>query len=236
MKAIKPIHGRSMIAHLIDRLKLAQCPDEIIICTSTKGQDAPLVDIARQEHVQVYQGHPEDVLLRLTHAAALFNVDTVVNCTADNPFVDPIYIDRLVDFHHAHGYDYSRVEGLPFGTFSYTLSYPAMVRACEIKAKTDTEVWGSYFTETGLFSWGELHVIDPQVRWPELRLTVDTLEDFELARRIFDHLHKPGEIFTLSEIVALCRQHPELVAINADVQQKPPPPIEVKIPRERSNG
>jgi spore coat polysaccharide biosynthesis protein SpsF len=176
------------------------------------------------------------VLLRLTRAAEQFGVDTVISCTADNPFVDPEYIDRLFAFHQGHGYDYSRVEGLPFGTFAYALSYPAMVQACKMKAKTDTEVWGGYFTETGQFSWGVMQVDDPGMRWPELRLTVDTPEDFELVTRIFDELYEPGDVFSLRAIVDLCRQRPDLVAINASVQQQPAPPIEVKSGQGETNG
>jgi len=227
-KVIRPIHGRPMIVHMLDRLKLARRSEEIIICTSPIAQDDPLVDIAKQEGVRCYRGHPEDVLLRLTHAAEQFEVDTVVSCTADNPFVDPEYIDRLVEFHLKHGYDYSKIEGLPFGTFSYALSYPAMVTACEIKEKVDTEVWGGYFTETGLFSWGVMDVEDPSVRWPDLRLTVDTSEDFELIQHIFDELYQPGEVFPLRAILKLCRSRPDLIAINANVQQKPAPAIEFK--------
>lgn len=227
-KVIKPIHGQPMIVHLLDRLKLAQRPDEIIICTSPIAQDDPLIDIAQQEGVQYYRGHPDDVLLRLTHAADQFGIETVISCTADNPFVDPEYIDHLVDFHLEHGHDYSKTEGLPFGTFAYALSYPAMVKACKIKAKVDTEVWGGYFTETGQFSCGVMHVDDPSVRWPELRLTVDTPEDFELVTRIFDELYTAGGVFSLRAIVDLCRQRPDLVAINAKVQQKPAPAIEFR--------
>jgi len=227
-KVIKLIQGKPMLVHMLDRLKLAHHPEEIIICTSPVPQDDPLIEIARQEGIQSYRGHPDDVLLRITRAAEQFEVDTVVSCTADNPFVDPEYIDRLVEFHLKHRYDYSKIEGLPFGTFSYALSYPAMARACEIKEKVDTEVWGGYFTETDRFSWGVLSVEDPSVRWPELRLTVDTPEDFELITRIFDELYQPGEVFSLREIVELCRQRPDLVAINADVQQKPAPAIEIK--------
>lgn len=236
MKVIKPIKGRPMIVHLLDRLKLARRPSVIIVCTSTLAQDDPLAETAQQENVQFYRGHPEDVLLRLTNAAALFDVDTVVSCTADNPFVGPEYIDRLVDFHLERGYDYSKSEGLPFGTFAYVLSYPAMVQACEIKAKTDTEVWGGYFTETGQFSWGVMQVDDPNVRWPELRLTVDTAEDFELIARIFDELYEPGKVFPLSAIVGLCRHRPDLVAINANVQQKPALSIKVKSEVVDENG
>ena len=235
-KVLKPIHGIPMLVHMLDRLKLAHRPDDIIICTSPIAQDDPLIDIAKRENVQYYRGHPEDVLLRLTNAAEQFGVDTVISCTADNPFVDPDYIDHLVDFHLDHGYDYSMSEGLPFGTFAYALSYSAMVRACEIKAKTDTEVWGSYFTETGQFAWGKMKVDDPSVRWPKLRLTVDTPEDFELIASIFDELSEPGKVFPLSAIVNLCRRRPDLVAINANVQQKHAPPIRVKSEMRNENG
>ena len=63
-------------------------------------------------------------------------------------------------------------------------------------------------------------VTDPRVRWPELRLTVDTPEDFELIQRIFEALYVPGEIFSLADIVDLCKARPDLVAINANVRQK----------------
>ena len=236
MKIVKLIEGRPMICHMVDRLKLARRPEEIVICTSKLEQDTPLVDIAEQECVSCFRGDPEDVLLRLTKAAEEFGVDTVVSCTADNPFVDPEYIDRLVEYHLKHNHDFSKTEGLPWGTFSYALSYSAMVRACDIKAERDTEVWGGYFTETGLFKWGTLVVDDAAVRWPELRLTVDAPEDFHLVTRIFQELYEPGKIFTLRDIVALCRRKPKLPAINAAVQQMPGTPVKIKSGIMRLNG
>lgn len=228
MKVVKLILGRPMLCHTLDRLKLAKRPQKIVICTSTLTQDDPLEEIASQESVYCFRGHPDDVLLRLTDAADQHGVDTLISCTADNPFVDPVYIDRLVDFHIEQGNDYSNTEGLPFGTFTYVVSYPSMVRACEIKSETDTEVWGKYFTQTGLFKVGTLHVTDPEVSRPNLRLTVDTPEDFELVSRIFDALYVEGKVFSLKEIVQLCDNHPELVRINARVAQKPAKPIRLK--------
>ncbi len=228
LKAIKLIHGRPMISHMLDRLKLARRPSEIIICTSPIQQDDPLVEIARQEGVQYFRGDPDDVLLRLTGAAAQFGVDTVISCTADNPFVDPEYMDKLIDYHREHHLEFTRMEGIPLGTFSYAVERTAMERACELKAEKDTEVWGLYFTETGKFSWGTMSIQDPEVHWPELRLTVDTPADFELVTKIFDELYEPGKVFPLRDIVALCRHRPDLVAINADIQQKAAVPIRTK--------
>jgi spore coat polysaccharide biosynthesis protein SpsF len=227
LKVIKPLMGRPMICHLLDRLKLAKIPQKIIICTSPNTQDDPLVDIAAQEGVEIYRGDPDDVLSRLTKAAEQFNIDTVVNCTADNPFVDPEYIDKLIEFHLTNRYDFSKINGLPFGTFSYALARSAMEKACNIKDEKDTEVWGGYFTETGLFSWGSMNVDDPELHWPDLRLTVDMPEDFELVTQIFNELYKPDEVFPLRSIVMFLKKHPELIAINSKVQQKPGLPIRV---------
>lgn len=226
-KAIKPLEGKPMIRHLIDRLRLAERPEQIVMCTSPVAEDDPLEKIARDEEIGCYRGEPGDVLLRLTNAAQKFNVNTVISCTADNPLTDPIYIDRLTDFHRNGGYDYSKVEGLPFGTFSYAVARPAMEEACDIKAKRDTEVWGGYFTNTDKFRVGTLQVEEKGLRQPDLRLTVDTPEDFELMKEIYSALHEEDSVFPLKDVVRLLAQNPSLLELNAGVQQKEPPPIRI---------
>lgn len=228
LKAQRLIKGRPMICRMIDRLKLAQRPNQIVLCTSTVEQDDPLEGIAREESIECFRGDPDDVLLRLTNAAEKFGVDQVISCTADNPFIDPYYVDRLIDFHLGKGYDFSRTEDLPLGVNAYAVSYKAMKRACEIKAESDTEIWGPLFTETGHFNWAVMDV-DESDRWPELRLTVDTPEDFAFVSKIFDELYEPGQVFPLSAIVDLCRRRPDLVAINATVQQRPSKPFKLKV-------
>ena len=227
-KIIKPIYGKPMIKHMLDRLKLAKFPNKIIICTSTVTQDDPLEKIANQENVICYRGDPEDVLLRLKNAAEKFDVETVINCTADNPFVDPIYIDKLYDHHIEEGNEFSKIEGLPWGTFSYAISPKALKKACELKNETDTEVWHGYFMDTGNFKWSSLRVTDENVLWPDLRLTVDVPEDFEMVAKIFDKLYDGTNVFPLSEIVKLCRTNPEIPEINKFIMQKIGLPIKLK--------
>jgi len=227
-KVLKPILGRPMLSYMIERLRLAKYSEKIILCTSTVEEDDPLALFAKNEGIECFRGHPDDVLLRMSMAADKYGVNTVVSCTADNPFVDPVYIDKLVDFHLAKGSDFSRSEGMPFGTFAYALQHQAIKKACQIKNQVDTEVWGGYFTETGLFKCDVLYVTDPAIRWPELRLTVDMQEDFDLVTEIFKLLYKEGEVFTLKEIISLSRQRPGLTSINAHVQQAKALSIQLK--------
>ena len=229
LKVIKNIHGKPMIVHMLNRLKLAKIPEEIIICTSTVSQDDKLETIAKEENVKCYRGSPEDVLQRLSDAADKYKVDTIINCTADNPFVDPVYIDLLYQHHIERGNDFTKIDGLPWGTFSYAISSEAIKKACEIKNEEDTEVWHGYFMDTGHFKWDSLQVTDESVLWPELRLTVDTPEDFEMVTRVFDELSSdPDEVFPLSDIVNLCRIKPEIPEINSEIQQKAGIPIKLK--------
>jgi spore coat polysaccharide biosynthesis protein SpsF len=219
-KVLKPIMGRPMIGHMIDRLKLARLPQQIILCTSTLTEDDELVQLAAAESISCFRGDPDDVLARLTGAAEQFAVDTVFSCTADNPFVDAVHLDQLLEYHRTNNYDYTKTEGLPLGAYGYALSRPAMQRACSLKIEKDTEIWGPLFADTGEFACGIMKITDPNFFWPELRLTVDTPEDFELVSRIFDALYEPGSVFPLSVIINLCRNDPSLPAINAGIVQQ----------------
>ena len=227
-KVTKLIHRKPMIKHMLDRLKLAKTPSNIIICTSTVTEDDPLEKIAKKEKVLCYRGNADDVLLRLSSAAEKFNIETVINCTADNPFVDPIYIDKLYEHHIREKNEFTKIEGLPWGTFSYAISAKALRRACELKDEIDTEVWHGYFMDTGNFKWNSLIVKDRDVLWPDLRLTVDEPADFEMVTRIFDELYDGKNIFSLSEIVKLCRIKPDIPEINSQINQKAGIPIRVK--------
>lgn len=219
-KVIRPIAGRPMICHMIDRLKLAEIPPQIILCTSTLPEDDELVRIAHDESIACFRGDPDDVLARMTGAAQQFDVNTVFSCTADNPFVDSVHLDKLLEHHLAHGYDYTKTAGLPLGTFGYALSRSAMELACKLKVEKDTEIWGPLFAESGKFSCGIMKIDDPEFYWPELRLTVDLPEDFQLVTRIFDALYEPGHVFSLKSILELCRNDPSLPAINAGIEQR----------------
>jgi len=221
LKALTLIHGRPLMAHLIDRIKLARRPSRIILCASKDQQDDPFEAIARQEGIECFRGDSDDALEILTAAARVFGVETVINCRADNPFTDPEYMDHLADFHIENTNDFTRTEGLPLGTFSWALDSDALARACELKAETHLENREEYFTETGHFKWGTLRVKEPAVHWPELRLTGETPEDLERITRIFDQLGGTGKVFPLRDIVLLCRQHPEWMPVNTPVGSAP---------------
>ena len=215
-KLLIEIRGKPIISHMLDRLKLSRKIDEIVICTSINPEDRPLVDLAGANGVSYYCGDPEDVIARLSDAAKAFNFDYVLNITADCPFADPYYADRVVDAYIETGADLIRTFELPHGAFSYGIKPEALSRVVKIKADIHTEVWGRYFTDTGLFEVHDLPIMNPFHRRPGLRMTLDYPEDLAFFEAVFGHLYEEGSVFSLDEILRLLDGHPEIIELNRD--------------------
>lgn len=213
-KLLLEIKGKSVISHMLDRLKLANNVDEIIICTSTEDQDRPLGELARENNVKCFFGNPDDVLTRLLGAADEFNLDYILNITADCPFVDPFYADKIVEEYLETNADLIRQFDLPHGVFSYGIKVEALRKVVELKDSSDTEVWGRYFTDTGLFNVVDLNVNDKHHNRPGLRMTLDYPEDLEFFKAVFDVLYVENKVFSLTSILNLLDAHPEIIELN----------------------
>lgn len=219
-KAVKLLQGKSIIEHLIERVKTSRYPDEIILCTSTHPQDDILVEIAKKENIKWFRGDPIDVLKRLLDAAKKYEIDFIVSTTGDNPLTDYLYIDKIIEKFKKTDADYITCLDLPLGTFSYGVKVKALEKVVSLKKEKDTEIWGGFFTQNpGLFKIEKVEV-ERKLRHPEIRLTIDTLEDFQLMKEIFKRLYKPGEVIKLKEIIELLESHQELLETNKHVIQK----------------
>ena len=91
------IDDREMITWMIERLKCAPALDEIIIATSTNPQDKDLCQIAEREGVKCFRGSELDVIERLYKASKEFDLDYVLNVTADCPLVAYYIIEEVID-------------------------------------------------------------------------------------------------------------------------------------------
>jgi spore coat polysaccharide biosynthesis protein SpsF len=56
--------------------------------------------------------------------------------------------------------------------------------------------------------------------WPELRLTLDTKEDFELISHVFQALYSKDSVFTLIDMIRYLKNNPDLVKINQFIPSK----------------
>ncbi len=226
-KVVKPILGKPMIEWMIDRLKRCNI-DLIVMMTSTNPQDNLLIEIAKQKGIRHFRGSEDDVLLRMRDCVREFDVDLVISVTADDPLKEPILIEQMIERYLDTGYDFCEIEGSPNGCESYAVSRTALEKVCELKGSADTEIWGAYFKETGVFRCEVIKVTDPDIFRPQYRVTVDTKEDFELVTQIFSILSREKDYFNVYDICRLLDKRRDLVAINAHIQQRVAPKIELR--------
>jgi len=225
-KAMKALVGKPMIGHLIDRLKYAKLSDEIILCTSTNVQDNILVEVAKGSNIKWFQGDEMDVLTRLLDAAKKYKIEFIVSTTGDNPLTDPHYIDGVIKKFEETDADYITCLDLPLGAFSYGVKVQALEKVVELKKEWDTEIWGMYFTKSNLFKIEKVEV-ESQVRHPEIRLTIDTLEDFRFMEEIYGRLYREGELIELVDVINLLKEKPMLMEINKNITQRKAPMIDI---------
>lgn len=219
-KALLKIKDRTVIEHLIDRLKTAKEPDLIVLCTSTNPDDAILVDIAKRNKIEGFQGSEADKLERFLGAADKYGIDLIAAVDGDDIFCDAGYIDKTIQKLKTTGADMVKCDTLPLGIACNGIKVEALRKVVQMKGESDTEVWGGYFTNNKAFRVETLEVDEPGLNRPDIRLTLDYAEDFKLFQAIFDELYVPGKVFSLREIVNLFNRKPELLEITREVHQE----------------
>lgn len=219
LKVLRLINGRPMIEQMIERLKRAELADEIVLCTSVDPRDTILVDYAEKLNIKYFRGDAIDVLKRLYDASRNFSAEFIVSVTADNPLADPVYIDKTISKYRDTNADYITCLDLPLGTFSYGVKSEAINKILGLKKEKDTEIWGHYFKNSGLFKVIELEV-EKELAHPEFRLTVDTPEDLRLMREIYRNLQQNDEIFELKRVIEFLQLNPKLLEISRSIKQR----------------
>jgi spore coat polysaccharide biosynthesis protein SpsF (cytidylyltransferase family) len=218
-KVLLPIKGKAVTEHLIERLKTAKRADQLIMTTSVHPDDQVLAGIAEKCQISCFRGSEDDKLDRYFQAAQAYRVDFIVIVDGDDLLCDPVYIDRVIRKHQKTGADFVYCQGLPLGAASSGFTLKALERVCQIKRESDTEVWGGYFTKTGLFHVECVEAEEPLLRRPDVRMTLDYKEDYQFFQKIFDALYVPGRVFSLEEVMSLLARKPEIVQINQGVQK-----------------
>lgn len=215
-KSFVDIGGRPAIEQLVTRMRRSTESDGVVICSSTHPDDAVFEPVARQLGVQCFRGAEEDKLDRYQEAARAYGSRFIVVVDGDDILCDPRQVDRIIaawsdSVRGGEEADYVIVDHLPIGGTGFGVRVAALDRVMELKAESDTEVWGGYFTETGLFRCLLLEPDDPALARPDVRFTLDYPEDLEIFRAVFDACG--GDPAGLEAAVAAYDADPRLVAL-----------------------
>jgi spore coat polysaccharide biosynthesis protein SpsF len=224
-KVLLNLEGWPMLAQQLRRLKLCCLVDEIVVATTSARNDDAIVELADKEGVRWFRGSEEDVLSRYLGAASESHADIVVRVTADCPLIDPQQTDRIIKELETHGQAYDYVSNCIKRTFPRGMDAEAMFRDVleRIGRLATSRPAREHVTHFLLQEKPELFVRGSVTDYEDnsdLRWTVDTPQDFESVRQIFQELNLSERTLEYREVLAFVRAHPELSAINANAQQR----------------
>jgi spore coat polysaccharide biosynthesis protein SpsF len=212
----------TILGHVVSRARRAACIQKVAVATTTQPLDEPLAALAARLGVGVFRDDEQDVLGRFAGALAQAgDLQTIVRLTADNPAIDPAFIDAAVAHHLATGADYTYTSGLPLGTNIEVISTQALLRAHREATQPDEREHVTPYLRRHpeLFRLETLALtVPPAVA--ALRLTVDYPSDYALLSLLFGYL---GSDFSLTDpagLPELLTRHSWLAAINADNVQR----------------
>lgn len=206
-KVLLPIAGEPLLAHILGRLKELRAPAKVVVATSDRIEDDAVASFCTALAVSCFRGSERDVLLRYLDCTRANGFDQVVRLTGDNPFPDIEELDRLIELHLAEGNDFTTsFEDLPVGVGAEIFTAAALeISHREGLALHHREHVDEFILENLVrFRTGKLKAPATK-RYPQVRLTVDTLEDFERAQRVATAAN--GRWVTTEEAIAFCLRY-----------------------------
>lgn len=183
-KSLAPIAGRSLLARVVDRLKTrADLP--VVLATTTLLEDDLLCEEAERLDIAVLRGSADDVLGRYAFAASVLGVAAIVRATADNPAVDLDSPARTLEILQRSGADYVVDYGLPLGSTVEAIAVQALVRAAALASDPYDREHVTPFIRRDARSRAVDSLAPSALRRPDLRFTVDTPDDLDYMRRVY---------------------------------------------------
>jgi spore coat polysaccharide biosynthesis protein SpsF len=223
-KVLLDLNGKTVLTRVIERVKRVKKINSIIIATTTNDIDDLIVSEAINNNVEFFRGSEDNVLERYYLAAKKFNLDIIIRITSDCPLIDFNILEKMVnkfiiedlDFLSNTGSDDNLrhfARGLDVEIFKYKLLENANLNAFE---NYQREHVTPYIYENFKQTRYEEYEIDTA----DLRLTLDTIEDYELISKLYYLLDNGNNDFTIEDIYNQSLNDKTLFLLNNSIHQK----------------
>jgi len=223
-KVLRTAAGRPLLDYHVQRLQQSGLP--VLLATTTEPADDVLADYAAAHDLGCHRGSEADVLARYYETAQRFGLDVIVRVTSDCPLVDGPLIGAAVQRYLAEGNPWVYRSNAIVRTFPRGLDFE--IFSIEMLAEAYYNATLPYEREhvTPYLKTNPAVAERVQYRdevWPggdfsRFRITLDTAEDYEVLRRLIEE-HQ-AHTLDVADLLALLQAQPEIMALNAHVEQK----------------
>ena len=194
-KILKKINNESLLEIHLKRLNKCNNVSNIIVATTDKPEDKVIYDYAIDWGFNSFRGSESDVLDRFYQAVRKEKPDWIVRVTSDCPLIDPILVDKLINFAHDNNTDYcsnTLVENYPDGQDIEVFKFSALEAAWKnANLLSEREHVTPYIRNNSDFKGASLFTAlnyPCASNYSKIRMTVDEAKDFNLIKILIKDL------------------------------------------------
>lgn len=223
-KVMMDICGKPVLQHVINRVCKARLVDCGIIATTPNSGE--IIEFCKGNISNIFIGSEENVMERVLQAAIHFELDYIIEITADCPCIDPELIDQCIAITHNNPLiDYvsncvphrTYPDGLDVQVYKTEALQKCFKMIDEIPKHVGYNIGIDKFNFTNVCLSAPWYLF-----WPELRITLDTAEDLELIKTIFNRFKGQPTGFNTYDIVHFLKGNRDLLDLNKNISAKKP--------------
>ena len=218
-KVFLDLSGKPLIWHVFNRLEKSKFISKSILATTTNSADNLLVKWAISNNIEYFRGDESNVLKRYYESALKFKADIIVRITADDPLKDYKLLDSVINLLLTYKLDVATnnnpptyPEGLDVEVFTMESLTTAYLNAESLFEKEHVSQY--FYLNKDKF---KINNFENDSNLSDIRLTIDTEEDYEMVKLIYNKLYIEGESFDLNQVLQLLKNNPVIKNINQNV-------------------
>lgn len=204
-----------LVTHAIRRAKAANLVNRTILAIPDTQENDCLAAIAASEDCEVYRGSEDDLISRYYWAAERYpDADCIVRLTGDDWALDPSLIDLAVEMFLTEwasprpNIDPPQLMHLGGLTWALGQNVEVFTRPALTLAYKEAPGWNrEHPTQWMASELGVWVLKDPRARSDiNTRMTLDTLEDYSTALKVYDKLYASDPLFGYDATLAALKE------------------------------
>lgn len=195
-KSLLDLGGSPLIEWVCRRVSLCRKVDRIIVATSNDKSDDVLASTVADLGFDVFRGSLHDVRSRFIEAALFSGATIIIRVCADNPFVDPFWLEYLISKFCAcdtvdYGFNHSPLTDLRFpdGFGGEAFSLATLTECAEMFSDANSiehVTWPIWNSKGRFVTKAFVPPFQEELMVGETKFDVDRLEDLWFLKDLVD--------------------------------------------------
>lgn len=227
-KVMMKIKDKTVIQHVIERVRNAKLINDVIVATTTNIRDNPIEYEAKKLNAKCFRGSENNVLSRYYLAALKNKSDIILRITSDCPLIDSKLMDSMIDkfllYYRNNDVDYMSNFDVVENTFPRGMDIEIFTFETLEKAyKNSTKDYEKEHVTPYMYKENtdfKIKGFKNKVNLSQYRLTLDTIEDFKAISAIYNYLYDDNQLFGMEDIVNILIKYNYISKINENIKQK----------------